>query len=201
MPILRHSVLILISISLVVAQARQSRSDDTEYRTDIYPILENHCIGCHGADQQEGNLRLDNLSVAFLEDRAAAEHWHEVLNALQKGEMPPREEPQLSSDQLARITAWLTRSLKLAAEAQRTTEGRTILRRLNRVEYQNTMYDLLDLEMDYARDLPPDALSEDGFQNNGEALQMSSLQLEYYLATARRALDRVIVQGGPTSSV
>jgi cytochrome c553 len=195
MPILRHSVLILISISLVVAQARQSRSDDTEYRTDIYPILENHCIGCHGADQQEGNLRLDNLSVAFLEDRAAAEHWHEVLNALQKGEMPPREEPQLSSDQLARITAWLTRSLKLAAEAQRTTEGRTILRRLNRVEYQNTMYDLLDLEMDYARDLPPDALSEDGFQNNGEALQMSSLQLEYYLATARRALDRVIVQG------
>ena len=54
------------------------------------------------------------------------------------------------------------------------------------------MRDLFDLEMDYARDLPPEGASPDGFKNNGQSLQMTSIQLEYYLDAARRALDRVI---------
>ena len=65
------------------------------------------------------------------------------------------------------------------------------MRRLNRREYQNTMYDLLGLEMDYTRDLPPDAVSPDGYRNNGQSLRLSAIQLEYYSETARRALQRV----------
>jgi hypothetical protein len=47
--------------------------------------------------------------------------------------------------------------------------------------------------MDYVRDLPPEGLSPDGFRNNGLSLRMTALQLEYYLESARKALDRVIV--------
>lgn len=195
MPKHRLSFSLFIFVCLCLANVGQVLGGDIDFHKDIHPLLQTYCFRCHGSDKQEGNLRLDNLSIAILEDRAAAEHWHEVLNAVQKGEMPPLDEPQLTSDELARLTDWLNQSLKMAADAQRTTGGRSILRRLNRTEYQNTMQELLGLEMDYARDLPPDALSADGFQNNGDALQMSSLQLEYYLSTARRALDRVIVQG------
>ena len=129
------------------------------------------------------------------------ESWHEVLNVLQAGEMPPKDEPQLSGIELSTVTDWVSNSIKAALAARQKTDGRVVLRRLNRIEYQHTMQDLLGLEMDYARDLPPDAMSADGFRNNGNSLQMSSLQLEYYLATARRALDRVIVQGDQPAAI
>lgn len=168
---------------------------EIQFERDILPILQTHCIRCHGPEVQEANLRLDNLSINLIEDRAVTESWHEVLNVLQAGEMPPKDEPQLSGIELSTVTDWVSNSIKAALAARQKTDGRVVLRRLNRIEYQHTMQDLLGLEMDYARDLPPDAMSADGFRNNGNSLQMSSLQLEYYLSTARRAMDRVIVQG------
>jgi hypothetical protein len=170
-------------------------ADEIQFQRDVFPILQSHCVRCHGPELQEANVRLDNLSIDLGEDRAATEYWHEVLHVLQASEMPPQDEPQLSSQQLRTVTDWVAGAIKQALEARRATDGRVVLRRLNRREYQHTMHELLGLEMDYARDLPPDAMSADGFRNNGLSLQMSSLQLEYYLATARRALDRVIVQG------
>lgn len=166
-----------------------------DFKRDVLPILKSHCVRCHGPKKQEARLRLDNLSTELVKNRAAAEYWHEVRNVLNAGEMPPKDEPQLDSKQRAILTGWVSTTIKQAVDAQRSTLGRVVLRRLNRVEYQNTMFDLLGLEMDYSRDLPPDSASPDGFLNNGQSLRMSSLQLEYYLETARRALDRVIVSG------
>ncbi len=165
------------------------------YQQQVRPFLEERCIHCHGADVQEGNVRLDQLSNRLEDDRVAAEVWHEMLNVLNDGSMPPETEPALDGESRNAVTAWITAELRKAAEARQHTDGRVVLRRLNRREYQYTMTDLLGLEMDYVRDLPPDAISSDGFENDGSALQMSSLQLEYYLATARQALDRVIVSG------
>jgi hypothetical protein len=140
-------------------------------------------------------VRLDTLSGDLLNDRAAAEMWHEVLNVLNTAEMPPADEPQLTAAELETLTTQIRRQLQAADEANRATAGRVVMRRLNRVEYQNTMQDLIGIDMDYAGDLPPDAISSDGFTNNGQSLQMSAIQLEYYLANARRALDRAIVSG------
>jgi len=109
--------------------------------------------------------------------------------------MPPEEELQLSTEQHQSLTTWIESSIKEAINARHKTDGRVVIRRLNRIEYQNTMRELLGLDMNYVRDLPPDAVSAHGFQNDASSLQMSALQLEYYLSTARQALDRVIVAG------
>ncbi|MFM2219047.1 MAG: hypothetical protein RL240_3365 [Planctomycetota bacterium] len=186
-----------VVLSLVCAAQCPSRSlgqSDIDFNRDVLPILQSHCIRCHGPEIQEANVRLDNLPINLNDNRAATESWHEVLNVLQTNEMPPPDEKQLSSEQLSTATNWLSLAIQSALAERRKTDGRIVLRRLNRVEYQNTMEDLLGLEMDYARDLPPDGMSAEGFRNNGRSLQISSLQLEYYLATARRALDRAIVQ-------
>ena len=171
------------------------RANELDFANEIAPILETHCVRCHGPETQEAQIRLDNLSTDLISNRAAAENWHEVLNVLNAGEMPPEDELQPSADQRRKLTDWLRSTIDNAIQAQRKTNGRTVIRRLNRVEYQNTMTDLLGMEMDYTIDLPPDATSADGFKNNGQSLQMSALQLENYLKTARRALDRVIVSG------
>jgi len=166
-----------------------------DFQSEVLPILQSHCVQCHGAEKQEGNIRLDTLTIDMTNDRAATENWHEVLNVLDAGEMPPESEPALSKEQHETLTAWVSTKVKEAVDLRRKTDGRVVIRRLNRAEYQNTMRDLLGVEMDYTRDLPPDPMSADGFQNDGRSLQMSPLQLEYYLATARYALDRVVVVG------
>lgn len=185
---------LIAAVHMVVSVAN---ADDVtpvpDYKRDVLPILQSHCVRCHGAKKQESRIRLDNLSTDLINDRAAAENWHEVLNVLNAGEMPPKKQLQLSSKQRETLTQWVSSAIKKAVDARRNTDGRVVLRRLNRIEYQHTMFDLLGLDMDYVRDLPPDGVSAEGFRNDGAALQMSSLQLEYYLQTARRALDRVIV--------
>ncbi|MCA9173733.1 MAG: DUF1592 domain-containing protein [Planctomycetales bacterium] len=190
--------LLLGCLAWLLTTGSPGRAEDTpslDFQRDVAPVLQSRCAHCHGPQKQEARLRLDKLSTDLIGDRAAAEHWHEVLNVLNRGEMPPEDEPQLTDAERAAVTGWLTAAIREAQDALRNTSGRVILRRLNRVEYRNTMQDLLGLEMDYDRDLPPDAPSRDGFRNDGAALRMSPLQLEYYLATARRALDRVIVSG------
>ena len=167
---------------------------DEVFKKDVLPVLRKHCFKCHGAEKQKGKLRLDTLSLNF--DRGkAAEYWHDALNQLNLGEMPPEDAPQLTDVERRTLTGWLTARLKAAAAARRSTGGQGAMRRLTRYEYANTLRDLLGLDLDYARDLPPEPTSADGFKNNGQSLGMSAEQLEYYLQIAREAMEKAIVEG------
>jgi mono/diheme cytochrome c family protein len=181
------------AFGILFVPAFAAAAPSADFKRDVYPVLKKHCFKCHGPKKQKSDLRLDTLSTDLLKDRPAAETWHDVLNALNLGEMPPEDEPQLSDKDRKALISWLTTETKRAAEAQRKAGSGAVLRRLNRVEYNNTMRDLLGIADDYARDLPPDSVSKDGFKNNGAALRISDMQLEYYLKAAREALSRVIV--------
>ncbi len=168
---------------------------DVDFDRDVRPVLNDYCIRCHGPDREKGKVRFDTLSTDMLADSAAAETWHDALNALQLGEMPPDDEAQPSDAERKVLSDWINDELQRAIAAKQSSGGRVVIRRLNRVEYQNTMQDLLRLDLNYVRNLPSDPLSPDGFQNNGASLGMSAMQLEHFLATARNALSRAIVLG------
>ncbi len=68
--------------------------------------------------------------------------------------------------------------------------GRVVLRRLNRVEYENTVRDLLDVHVNLKEQLPQDGAAE-GFDNVGAALHTSSFLMERYLEAADTALSTV----------
>lgn len=165
------------------------------FEKQVRPILKKHCFKCHGEKKQKGDLRLDTLSGDLSKDRVAAEAWHDVRNALNLSEMPPKKEDSLLPAELRTVTSWITQEIDALVASQKGTGGRIVLRRLNKTDYQNTMRDLLGIEMDYAKNLPPETLSEDGFRNNGTTLQISDLQLEYYLESARKGLAKAIVTG------
>ncbi len=188
-----HPALWLLFGSPALAAA----ASESAFRNTVAPVLERRCAACHGAQTQNAGVRLDNLSPDLLNDRRAAETWHDALNAVNKGQMPPRGAPQLTPAERSAVVDWLTAAVREAAARRRSTGGEVVMRRLNRVEYRNTMRDLLGLDLDYAKNLPPDELSRDGFKNNGSALRMSALQLEYYLEAARRGLRSAIVEGPP----
>ena len=162
------------------------------YQDKILPLLETHCVECHGADKQKGDIRLDTLSTDFLNDRRAAEIWHDASDQIKLGEMPPEDEKPLTSKERKLITEWVDLNLKNALQKIKGEGTEAVIRRLNRTEYQYTMEDLLGLKMDYTIGLSNDPLSPDGFLNNGKVLGMSSLQIEHYLKTARKAFGLIL---------
>ena len=170
-------------------------AEQVDFASQVKPVLAASCFKCHGEKKQKGELRIDTLSPDLLADRRSAERWHDIRDAVRLGDMPPEDEPPLGDRERQALLAWIDQEIDALAAARKNTDGRVVLRRLNRAEYQNTMRDLIGIETDYAGNLPPDGRSEGGFQNDGSTLQMSDLQLDYYLQAARAALARAIVTG------
>lgn len=190
--------LTVFSLIFAIAQSGTSLAappaDANAFGRGVKPILAQACFGCHGETKQEADLRLDKLDPNLVTG-SDAETWHDVLNRLNRGEMPPEDAKPLSDQQHQTVVDWLTAELRRAAESRQGNDRRVVLRRLTRYEYNNTMRDLLGVELDYAKNLPPDSVSKEGFKNNGATLGISPLQIEIYLDAARAGLEKAIVVG------
>ena len=159
----------------------------------VAPLLKQHCHKCHGAegDKPKGELRIDKLNADLINGKDG-EQWQEVLNRLNFGDMPPKDEPQLTTADRELITGWILQEMRRAAL---TKNPAAHFRRLTRREYERTMQDLLGLSIEFASRLPEDGRSKEGFRNDGDALRMSPLQYEMYLQIADEALNEAIVTG------
>ncbi|MGI9430120.1 MAG: DUF1592 domain-containing protein [Bythopirellula sp.] len=177
-----------------VATAAPVRSLD-RFESVIKPFVQQHCLQCHGPEKQEGQMRLDSLSYDLLKG-ANRENWHEVLSALQKGDMPPEEAKNRPAEKELDVVVELLQDVfNEVLAATESTGGRVVLRRLTKYEYQNTMTDLLGIDYDFTNGLPADEKSRDGFRNNGSTMEMTTAQLLHYMETARDGLQRAIVTG------
>jgi hypothetical protein len=170
-----------------------------DYNRFVRAFFEEHCLDCHGTDVQEGEFRLDQLPAQFASG-AHAEDWLNILKKLKAGEMPPQDEPQPDRAGIERVTAWIEKYLIVADQNQQRAEGRVVLRRLNRVEYQNTINDLFAINVD-VKDLLPEDSTAHGFDNIGEALNISSVLLERYLQAADVAIEAAMVTGPQPETV
>jgi len=155
-------------------------------------FLKQHCSSCHGAEKPRGDFRVDRLAANF-KDAGQRAQWQLVLKRVHAGEMPPKSKPRPPAEQVREFTDWITAGVT-AAEAVRRAEGRVVLRRLNRVEYENTVQDLLGVKIELQEMLPADG-SLAGFDNVGEALHTSSFLMEKYLEAAEKALNVAIANG------
>ena len=187
---------IAIAIAAVVVAATNAFAAEpaVDFSKQVRPILSKLCFECHGERSQKADLRVDQLNSDLVKG-SDAETWHDVLNRVNLGEMPPPKSKQPTKAERQILVDWLTKELRRAALAKRSANGRVRLRRLTRYEYQNTMRDLLGVNLDFTTDLPPEPLSPDGFLNDGATLEMSPAQLEAYLDAARKGLAEAIVSG------
>ena len=161
---------------------------------EVLPVLERSCVTCHGADQQEGNLRLDALDPN-MQKGDDVNWWLEVLAVLNNSEMPPPEAVPLSDLERARLVGWLSSEIQVASAVRRSDRASSSFRRMTRYEYNYALQDILGLPWNFAKDLPPEAASEDGFKNSSELLHMTVMQLETYRNIAYQALIRVLPTG------
>lgn len=164
------------------------------FRKDVGPLLKKVCVRCHGPQKQEGNIRIDTLNPDLLRG-PDVDWWIEVLAVLSNGEMPPEESDPLTDTDRSQVVEWISSEIQVASAVRRAEQGHSSFRRMTRYEYNYALQDLLELPYDFAKDLPPEATSDDGFQNSSDLLHMSSIQFGIYRELSRQALNRATVQG------
>ena len=152
----------------------------------VRTTLARHCADCHGGGVAEGGLDLDALSDD-LADAAAFARWERVFDRIHAGEMPPEDADRPDDAEREAMLAPLRIAL---ADAHAATRG-TVLRRLNRREYQNTLNDLFGTDLPLADMLPEDGRAG-GFDTVGGALGVSLVHLQNYIDAAGAVLDAAV---------
>ncbi len=165
-----------------------------EFDSAIRPVLKQACVACHGEETQEGNIRVDTLDPNLLHGNDI-DWWLEIRAVLSTGEMPPPDDAELADADRAKVVEWLSNEIQVASIMRRASGEQSSFRRMTRYELNYALQDLLGLPYSFANDLPPEANSEDGFQNSSEVLHMSVSQLETFRRLARKALTRATVRG------
>ena len=158
---------------------------------DYSSLLDRFCLDCHSGEDPEGDLDLEVDSILWRDVKTSA-IWERVHTALSKGEMPPSDSEQPSDRERAKLVEWLEEELTMHVPV-----GGTLPRRLNRVEYQNTIRDLFDLP-DY---VVPDSFPSDdslaGFDNIGEGLILSPPLFAQFLDIANEVADQILPPSSP----
>lgn len=187
------AVLFLVPLTLLAIPHARSEAEPPPPATQkpdeqVRTLLTKHCQECHSGEKPKGDFSLDKLAPDF-DNPANRDRWLAVLKRVQAGEMPPKAKPRPAEKDIQALAGWIN-----AKAGAARAHGRAVLRRLNRVEYQNTVRDLLGIDVDFQDMLPADS-SANGFDNSGEALHVSSFLLEKYLEAADTALGLAITNG------
>jgi mono/diheme cytochrome c family protein len=157
-------------------------------------MLTTYCVTCHNARLKTGGLALDGLDLQAPADHA--EIWEKALRKLRGHQMPPPGSPQPAQTDVDSFVAWMEGALD--AHTQGPTAGYVPIQRLNRTEYAASVKMLLGVEVN-AKEVLPQDIQVEGFDNIADALSVSPAFLDQYV-TAARQVARLAV-GNPNPRV
>jgi len=158
-----------------------------EFDDKILPILENHCFSCHGEGEAKGKVSFDTFgSTEELMQQTGL--WVHALHNVRAGLMPPAKKKRPSAEDLAAVEEWIKRG-PLKLDPANPDPGRVTLRRLNRVEYRNTVRDLTGFDFRTDEEFPADDTGY-GFDTIGDVLTTSPLLLEKYMQAAETIVEK-----------
>jgi len=161
------------------------------FRSHVVPVVEDYCVDCHGEDDPEGDVSFHDLGSPdrVLENREA---WEKAFRLLRIDGMPPRDyDPRPSRDERTALVKWLDLKLHHVDCELVDDPGRVTIRRLNRTEYNNTIRDLLGVDVRPADDFPSDDVGY-GFDNIGDVLSLPPLLLEKYVDASEKIAEAAI---------
>lgn len=170
--------------------ARLHDEAKTTFKKVVTPFVNDYCTRCHGQDRQRGGI---NFSPALKNpgETASNARWKQALAIVKSHDMPPEDAKKQPTDEERQK---FLEGLGMLKYLSSKDPGPFVIRRLTKVEYANTLHDLLGVDPAVADELPDEVFGA-GYLNT-----LSPLQTEQYLAIANEALDRVLVgkHGRPT---
>jgi len=189
-----HAQVSLAGPTPTPARGRVAQEPAEMAEPEVRAVLRQYCFACHNERAQIGGLALDTLDMAQVPARADV--WEQVVRKLRTGAMPPAGRPRPDAAASNDVATWLETQLDRAA-LEHPNPGRPTLHRLNRAEYRNAVRDLLAVDVD-ASLLPADNAAY-GFDNNADALTLSSALTERYLSAAAKISQMALgrLRGSP----
>ena len=180
------------ALLLAAASPRVCRAElpaAAHFRKNVQPILETYCSDCHADGMKRGGVAFDEFKS---DESLLAKHdlWLAVLKNIRAGLMPPAKKPQPRAEERQRLEQWIKFDA-FAIDPQNLDPGRVTTRRLNRVEYRNTIRDLMGIDFNSEVEFPPDDTGY-GFDNIGDVLTVSPMLLEKYMAAAKTIVSEAV---------
>ncbi len=189
------STLTLLIGCLAVGRASgDEAASDPFWEKELKPFLETYCQDCHSGEGAEADIDFAQYASAarLSEERPK---WNQVRGMIEIGAMPPADyDPQPNRELREKMADWIDRQVNSVDCDIVNDPGRVTMRRLNNVEYDRTLRDLLAIDFSPASliGFPSDGVGN-GFDNQGDVLTLSPLQVEKYLQAAQLITSRIIV--------
>lgn len=170
--------------------AAKTAANQTTLVKNVAPLLNKYCGSCHGPGKEIAGIAIHGYKS---EDDLVKhrELFEKIAHTLRTGHMPPKGLPQPTNQERALVAGFIEqRFAKIDCDLR--DPGRVTMRRLNRVEYNNTIRDLLYVDMRPADEFPSDDVGY-GFDNIGDVLTISPLLMEKYMNAAEKIARRAIL--------
>ncbi len=183
-------VVLWLAVGLIPLSSLRSQepTPDPFHRFDA--LIREYCVDCHRPDKLEGDLDLSSLSAP----EQIAKHrsqWDKVQARVFAGEMPPKDAKGMKVEDRQWFADYITRVFRSVACKDGPVPGPYRMRRLNRLQFGNSIRDLLQAHFDAGAALPVDGAGGEGFDNAAETLFLSPVHGEKYLDAANDAFDYV----------
>ena len=161
---------------------------------DENAVIEEYCVRCHNERRLRGNMSLEGFDAA--NPQAQPQLAEKMIVKLRAGMMPPPGVSRPAGDTLLLLVESLEERMDAVAARDPNPGGRTF-QRLNQAEYERSVRQLLDLEIDAAKFLPLDTKSAN-FDNIADVQMLSATLLDAYL-NAAAVISRLAV-GDPNAA-
>ena len=168
-----------------LSAAQQDLTLDEQYTKMVRPFIENFCLDCHTGDDAEGDFDLDKFEKPS-DVTENLEAWSHVMARLERGDMPPADSAQPKQAGSNRIQSWILNSIE-ASNATAPALG--TIRRLNRVEYENTIRDLFRLSRDCFSNSARIVQTTGYFKPATKKMPRYALAVSYFFNSHRRHSD------------
>jgi Protein of unknown function (DUF1592)/Protein of unknown function (DUF1588)/Protein of unknown function (DUF1585)/Protein of unknown function (DUF1595)/Protein of unknown function (DUF1587) len=171
--------------------------DSRVYSSRVRPLLQTYCFKCHNADEHKGGVNFASLKDGEALGKRGL--WRRGARRLAVDEMPPEGAKQPTAAEKQELIRWM----KFAAEyvdcdPNRIDPGPSLLRRLTRTEYDNTIRDLLGIRFSAALAVGmPTASGEGHFDNLAANLSLSPALMEKYFAAADKVIEKLFASDRP----
>lgn len=169
-----------------LAQSKNADPLDTR----AVELLESHCFDCHSGTEPEGGLDLTHFKTVG-SMRLESDIWGKVLQRTNNGSMPPPEMDPLPESDKDWLVQWVDDALHKIDCSDRSFPGQVTVRRLTRLEYRNSIRDLVGVDYLPSAGFPGDDVGY-GFDNIGEVLSLPPVLMEKYLDAAEKISAQVI---------
>ena len=180
------------------------KAEGVKIQSNVASFFQNHCSGCHAKGSSKGGFNIEPLlKHGTALDRERFRAYEKAFHQVAKGKMPPAPNEDVSSKERTLIVEAMEKQLWQFVDAEGHRDAKPFSRRLNRVEFENTLNDVLGMPRGTHGFRPfhhllPEETAIDGFETVGGGLSLSKLHLELFLQFAERQLTLAMDWARPT---